>query len=115
MRTLILATAFALAACASSPDGTPLTEKQKLVYAYQVACGAYSQAKAPLDVAVQMGAIDVAGQAALRESMAGADQLCSSPVPPDNIPAAITMVTRAAAAVMLAVGQDTGKLPGARS
>jgi hypothetical protein len=75
----------------------------------QVACGAYSQAKAPLAVAEQMGVFDAAAQTALAESIAGADQLCSSATPPADLQDAITRVSNAGAAVLLAVAQAQGK------
>jgi hypothetical protein len=107
---LVLSAALQLGACASGGSTTP---QATLAFAYQVACGAYSQAKAPLAVAEQLGVLDQAGEDALTASMAGADQVCASATPPTDLNAAITLVNRAAAAVLIAVAQAHGKLPAA--
>jgi hypothetical protein len=76
-----------------------------------VACGAYSQAKAPLAVAEQLGLFDAAGEKALAAGMAGADQVCSAATPPADLNGAIALVNQAAAAVLVAVAQAHGKVP----
>jgi hypothetical protein len=104
--------ALALTACTgpTNPEDT-LTEGDPLVFAYRVACGAYSDSRAPLAVAVQMGLFDTAGQKALAEGTAVADQICNGPTPPKDINAAIAKVNEVAAAVLIAVAQAHGKLP----
>jgi hypothetical protein len=106
---VFLLVGMALAAC-STPANTPPVDA--LTFAYQVACGAYSQAKAPLAVAEQLGVFDPAAQEGLTAGMAGADQLCSSPTPPADLNTAIVVVNKAAAAVLIAVAQAHGKLAG---
>jgi hypothetical protein len=106
---LLTASMLALSACVTAPAGSPPVDP--LLFAYQVACGAYSQAKAPLAVAEQLGVFDPAAEQALAAGMAGADQVCSAPTPPADLNAAITLVNRAAAAVLIAVAQAHGKLP----
>jgi hypothetical protein len=100
--------AFWLGACASGGGGTA---QDPLLFAYQVACGAYSQAKAPLAVAEQLGLFDAAGEKALAAGMAGADQVCSAATPPADLNGAIALVNQAAAAVLVAVAQAHGKVP----
>jgi hypothetical protein len=97
-----------LTACATSTTDGTAAKVDPLVFAYQVACGTYSQAKAPLAVAVQLGVMDRAGQDALNESMAGIDQLCSAPTPPANLQDAVARINGAAAAVLLTVAQSHG-------
>lgn len=112
---LLLCAGLWLSACSSlsttttAADGT-VTQDPPQVTAFKVLCGTYSQAKAPLLVAEQLGSFDPAGQAALRESMAGADAICTGPIPTD-LPSAMAKVNAAAVAVLIAVGQDQGKLP----
>ena len=103
---LTLSAALQLAACASNGGTAP----PSFLFAYQIACGAYSQAKAPLAAAEQLGVFDSREEKALAESMAGADQICAAPTPPADLNAAITLVNRAAAAVLVAVAQAHGKL-----
>ena len=110
---LFLAATFSamldLGACASG--GSSTAQDSSLVFAYQVACGAYSQAKAPLTVAEQLGVFDPAGEEALTAGMAAADQVCSAPTPPADLNGAIMLVNRAAAALLMAVSQAHGKTP----
>jgi hypothetical protein len=114
---LALLTALGLVACSTVMDNGNgnTTTPSPLAFAWQVTCGSYSQAKAPLAVAEEMGVFDKPARDALLAGLAAADQLCSVPTLPTDINAAIAKVNQAAAAVLIAVAQAHGKIPPAPS
>jgi len=112
-----LLTVLGLVACSTvtgNANGDQTTPRP-LDFAWQVTCGSYSQAKAPLAMAEEMGVFDKPARDALLAGLAVADQLCSAPTPPTDINAAIAKVNQAAAAVLIAVGRAHGKIPPAPS